>query len=78
MAGQGHAVVEVLENAPKTYKGGYVLVVEGAIPVKDGGIYGSLGEKGDKPVPMSDWAESLSKDALAIIALGTCATFGGV
>lgn len=78
MAGQGHAVIEVLEDAPKTYKGGYVLVVEGAIPTKDNGVYGTLSEKNGKPIPMKDWIESLAKDALAVIALGTCAAFGGI
>jgi hydrogenase small subunit len=78
MAGQGDAVIEVLENAPKINKGGYVLVVEGAIPVKDGGAYGSLGERNGKPMPMAERVEALAKDALAIIALGTCATFGGI
>ena len=78
MAGEGDAVIQVLEDAPKNYKGGYVLVVEGAIPTKDGGIYGTLGEEGDRAVPMIKWVESLSRDALAIIALGTCAAFGGI
>jgi hydrogenase small subunit len=78
MAGQGEAVIHVLEDTPKTNKGAYVLVVEGAIPTKDGGIYGTLGEKNDKPVPMAERVEALAKDALAIIALGTCATFGGI
>jgi hydrogenase small subunit len=78
MAGQGHAVVEVLEDTPKTLKGGYILVVEGAIPTKDGGVYGTFGEKDGKPEPMMNWVESLAKDSLAVIALGTCATFGGI
>ena len=78
MAGEGDAVIHVLEDTPKTNKNGYVLVVEGAIPTKDGGVYGSLGEKNNKPVPMADRVEALAKDALAIIALGTCATFGGI
>src|SRR4030043_425569 len=78
MAGEGDAVIHVLEDTPKTNKNGYVLVVEGAIPTKDGGAYGSLGEKNDKPVPMADRVEALARDALAIIALGTCATFGGI
>jgi len=78
MAGEGDAVIQVLENTPKTNKNGYVLVVEGAIPTKDGGAYGSLGEKNDKPVPMAERVEALARDALAIIALGTCATFGGI
>jgi len=78
MAGEGDAVIEVLENTPKTNKDGYVLVVEGAIPTKDSGAYGSLGEKDDKPVPMAERVEALARDALAIVALGTCATFGGI
>jgi hydrogenase small subunit len=78
MAGQGEAVLKVLEETPKASKGGYVLVVEGAIPTKDGGVYGVLGERNGKEVPMTSWVESLAKDALAIIALGTCAAFGGI
>src|SRR4030042_3208839 len=68
MAGEGAGVIKALEDMPKTNKGGYVLVVEGAIPTKDGGIYGVLGAKNDKPLPMTSWVESLAKDALAIIA----------
>ena len=78
MAGQGHAVIEAMEDTQKTNKGGYVLIIEGAIPIKDGGIYGTLGEKDNKPIPMTTWVESLAKDALAILALGTCAAFGGI
>ncbi|MBM4451775.1 MAG: hydrogenase small subunit [Chloroflexi bacterium] len=78
MAGQGDAVIEVLEDAPKKHKGGYVLVVEGSVPTKDNGIYGTLGEHDGKAVPMADRVEALAKDALAIIALGTCAAFGGI
>jgi hydrogenase small subunit len=78
MAGQGDPVIKILEDAPRTMKGGYVLVIEGAIPIKDNGIYGTLGEKDGKALPMVDWVKSLSRDALAIIALGTCATYGGI
>jgi len=78
MAGQGDTILRVLEDVPKTHKNGYVLVVEGAIPTAEGGIYGTLGEKNDRPLPMASRVETLAKDALAIIALGTCATFGGI
>lgn len=78
MAGQGDTVIRVLEDVPKAHKNGYVLVVEGAIPTAEGGIYGTLGEKNGRPLPMASQVETLAKDALAIIALGTCATFGGI
>jgi hydrogenase small subunit len=78
MAGQGDPVIKILEDAPKTMKGGYLLVIEGAIPTKDNGIYGTLGEREGKGLPMMDWVKSLSRDALAIIALGTCAAYGGI
>ena len=41
-------------------------------------MYGTLGEKKGKHIPMAQHIEALTKDALAIIALGTCATFGGI
>ena len=41
MAGQGDAVIEVLRETQQ-HKGGYVLVVEGAIPTAQGGIFGTL------------------------------------
>lgn len=78
MAGQGEAVLKILEETPKTNKGGYVLVVEGAIPTADGGVYGTLGEEKGKSVSMASRIEALAKDAWAILALGTCAAFGGI
>lgn len=78
MAGQGQPVLDVLQDGPKKMKNGYLLVVEGAVPMKDDGIYGTLGEKDGKSLSMKDWVKCLSRDALAIIALGTCATFGGI
>lgn len=78
MAGQGEPVLKVLEDTPKSHKNGYILIIDGAIPTADGGVYGTLGEKDNRPLPMMSWVETLAKDALAIIALGTCAAFGGI
>ncbi len=73
MAGSGEPVIEVLDAAAKGEPGTYVLVVEGSIPTKDGGIYGTLGEE-----PMVDRAIALAKNAMAVVGLGTCASFGGI
>jgi len=73
MAGSGEPVVEVLDAAAKGDPGSYVLVVEGSIPTRDGGVYGTLGEE-----PMVDRVVALAKNAMAIVGLGTCASFGGI
>jgi len=78
MAGAGDLVIGAMEQTWKDYKGGYLLVVEGAIPTRGNGRYGSLGERNGAPVPITERVEVLGRDALAVIALGTCATFGGI
>ncbi|MFC2044315.1 hydrogenase small subunit [Chloroflexota bacterium] len=79
MAGAGDMViVEMIESAKK-YRGKYLLVVEGAIPTAGNAAdYGSIGEEDGKPISMLERVESLGKDALAVVALGTCASFGGI
>ncbi|HVP49605.1 MAG TPA: hydrogenase small subunit [Candidatus Bathyarchaeia archaeon] len=66
-----------LETASK-YKGKYIYIVEGAIPTQSDGMYGTLGEENGKPVTMLTWVERLAPDAMAILAVGTCAAYGGV
>lgn len=78
MAGQGEPVINVLKDAEKNRKGGYILVVEGAIPTAEGGIYGSIGEKDGKHLTIQQSVEELGKNALLTIAVGTCAAFGGI
>ncbi|MHC4456702.1 MAG: hydrogenase small subunit [Planctomycetota bacterium] len=78
MAGQGEPVIEVLKDAEKNRKGGYVLIVEGAIPTAEGGLYGSIGERDGKHLTIQQSVEELGKNAMLVIALGTCATFGGI
>jgi len=78
MAGVGDAVIEEMEETRQGEKGSYSLVVEGAIPTAQDGIFGVLGEREGKPIPMTTWVDSLSRAAVAVIALGTCAAFGGI
>jgi hydrogenase small subunit len=78
MAGAGAPVIEVMVDTSRKKKGGYILIVEGAIPTAKDGIYGVIGEKDGKPMTMQSWVETLAKDALAVIALGSCAAFGGI
>jgi len=78
MAGQGEPVIEVLKDTEKNRKGGYILVVEGAIPTAEGGLYGSIGEKDGRHLTVQQSVEELGKNALLTIAVGTCAAFGGI
>ncbi|MGA3115258.1 MAG: hydrogenase small subunit [Syntrophobacteraceae bacterium] len=78
MAGSGEQIIAVMESTPKQHKGGYILVAEGAIPTRGNGRYCSLGERNGEIVPITDRVAELGADALAVIALGTCAAYGGI
>jgi hydrogenase small subunit len=54
-------------------KGKYVLVVEGAIPTKDNGIYCKIGGK-----TAIELLKECAADAAAVIAIGSCASWGGM
>lgn len=78
MAASGEMAIEALQETASKNKGKYVLAVEGGIPVGDGGRYCITGEKEGKEFSMVDWTTDLGKDAAAVLAVGTCATFGGI
>lgn len=69
----GDQAEENKHNAMHKYKGQYVLVVDGSIPVKDDGVYCMIAGK-----PVLQHIKEAAKDALAIIAIGSCAAWGGV
>ena len=73
MAGAGKQVEEVLDETIKKYDGKFLCVVEGAIPTKDGGIYCKIGGKTALEI-----IKEVAPKSVAIIAIGTCASFGGV
>ena len=61
----------------------FVLVVEGSIPnekIKKEGYWAAVGTNPDtgQPIPTCDWIDRLAPKALAVIAIGTCATYGGI
>jgi hydrogenase small subunit len=78
MAGQGEPVIKVLEDTARDLKGGYVLIAEGGIPTKQDAMYGAMGERNNKPVSMAQRIEELASNALAVLSVGTCASFGGI
>jgi len=78
MAGEGEPVIEVLKDTETSRKGGYILVVEGAIPTAEGGIYGSIGERDGKHLTIAQGVQELGRNAMLTVAIGTCAAFGGI
>jgi hydrogenase small subunit len=72
-AAAGEQIEAALEDAYTKGKGKYVLVVEGAIPTKDNGIYCRVGGK-----TAVETVKKYGKDAAAVIAIGSCASWGGV
>jgi hydrogenase small subunit len=78
MAATGELSLQAAREAAEKYKGKYVLVVEGAIPTKQNGIYGFLGEKDGKRITMLEWIDHLGHNAMAPLAVGTCAAYGGL
>ncbi|MDI6785723.1 MAG: hydrogenase small subunit [bacterium] len=79
MAAQGDLAISAIEKTYKENAGKYILIVEGSIPIKDGGIHCTVGETHDgKPITILDWAKKLAPKAAAIVAVGTCAAYGGI
>lgn len=73
MAPSGHLAEEARLQAMRENDGKYILVVEGAIPTKDGGIYCMIGGH-----TALDLVSEAAAHAGAVIAIGSCASFGGV
>jgi hydrogenase small subunit len=78
MAGSGESVIKVLEDTAKTNKNAYVLVAEGAVPTNNDAVYGAIGDRRGKPITMAQRIEELARNAMAILCVGTCSSFGGI
>lgn len=73
MVAAGHQAEAARKDAMKAHKGKYVLVVEGAIPTKQNGIFCKVG--GHTAI---DLVKECAADAAAVIAIGSCASWGGM
>lgn len=84
----GHEFVESFQRAWEGELGApYVVVYEGSIADeriagRTGGYFAAMGVEqvnGERrPVPTAEWLRRLAPGAAAVIAIGTCATWGGV
>jgi len=61
----------------------FVLVVEGSIPnesIKSEGYWAALGNNPEtnQPITTNEWIDRLAPKAWGVVAIGTCATYGGI
>jgi len=73
MAGSGAQAEEALVQAVHDYSGKYVCVVEGSIPTRDKGVYMKLAGR-----PAMEVLADVAGKAAAIVAIGSCASWGGI
>ncbi|HET9981123.1 MAG TPA: hydrogenase small subunit [Ktedonobacterales bacterium] len=73
MAPAGKAAEKSLSDTVRQYKGKYLAVVEGSIPLSADGVYCTIGGRA-----AIDIAREVCGNAYATIAAGTCAAFGGI
>lgn len=72
-AASGQNAESALEVAMQQHKGQYLLVVDGSIPTLSGGACSTIAGQSNLVS-----LENCARDAAAIIAVGTCASFGGL
>lgn len=73
MAAAGHQAEKALHDAMDANDGKFICVCEGSVPLKDNGIYMQIaGKTGIKMI------EEVTSRAAAVVAIGSCASWGGV
>src|SRR4029079_3030039 len=72
-AAAGHQAEAALQDTITKNAGKFICVVEGAIPTKDGGIYCQVGGR-----TSVDILNDVGSKAGAVIAIGSCASWGGI
>ena len=73
MAAAGQQAEDQLQASLKKYAGKFICVVEGSIATKYDGAYGKIGGR-----TFLEIAKDVSSKAAAVIAIGACATYGGI
>ena len=73
MAVSGEAAEQARLEAMAANKGKYIVVVDGSVPTKDGGVYSTIAG-----ISNLQMLEDTLRDAFAVVAVGSCACFGGI
>jgi len=72
-AASGEAAEEARRQSMRENKGKYIVIVDGSVPMGDGGVYSTVAGHTNQAI----LAETIA-DAAAVVAVGTCAAFGGL
>lgn len=72
-AAAGDAAEEARLAAMEKHHGKYIVVVDGSIPTKDGGVYSTIAGHTNL-----DMLKETAEGAAAIVSVGTCAAYGGI
>ncbi len=78
----GAELMRIYEEAAAGDGGDFILVVEGSIPDEKNKLEGSWAgfgvDESGEPIPTCDWIDRLAPKAWAVVAMGTCSSYGGV
>jgi len=79
----GDELMDVYYKAERGELDPFVFVVEGSIPnekIKPEGFWAAMGtdKATGQPIPTTQWIDRIAPKAWAVIACGTCATYGGI
>lgn len=79
----GEAFLEAFRKADRGELGPFILVIEGSIPnekINGDGFWSAFGNDlaTGQPRTLNSWLDSLAPKAWAVLAIGTCATYGGI
>ncbi len=77
MAAEGGDAMRLYQETLEQQKGRYILVVEGAITTRDGGIWQTTGNINGRPLTALEAFQALAENAKDVVAAGSCATWGG-
>jgi hydrogenase small subunit len=69
----GHQAEAAKQASMDANNGSYLLVVDGSIPTRDGGIYCKVADR-----TIQEHVEEAAAGAAAIVAIGSCASWGGI
>jgi len=79
----GDEFMEAFHKGARGELGPFVLVVEGSVPnekINGDGYWTSMGNDPatGEPITLNEWIDRLAPNAWAVVAIGTCATYGGI